>query len=74
MKPLLCCSLLAALIATQLYLKRRTNRVFNIGLVARELGRRDESRRALQRFVTTAPPDQFGPDIRKAQNLLQGAG
>ncbi len=44
--------------------------LFNIGLVAAQAGRADQARRALSRFVQTAPPARFAPDIRKARQLL----
>ncbi len=48
--------------------------LFNIGLVAASSGRRDEARRALRRFVATAPPARFGPDLAKARGLLSELG
>lgn len=48
--------------------------LLNFGLVAAQTGRRDEARQALRRFVSTAPPQRFGPDIAKAQQLLREIG
>ncbi|HYG63225.1 MAG TPA: sulfatase-like hydrolase/transferase [Thermoanaerobaculia bacterium] len=48
--------------------------LYNIGLVAREAGRREQARRALERFVRTAPPSRFGPDLAKARQILAGLG
>ncbi len=45
--------------------------LFNIGLVAATSGRRDEARRALRRFVATAPPARFGADLAKARGMLK---
>lgn len=44
--------------------------LFNLGLVAAESGRTDTARQALRRFVATAPPARYGPDIAKARALL----
>ena len=48
--------------------------LYNTGLVAASLGRRDEARAALSQFARTAPPQRFEADIRKAQALLQEIG
>jgi arylsulfatase A-like enzyme/Tfp pilus assembly protein PilF len=48
--------------------------LFNLGLVSAQLGRRDEARRALARFASTAPPQRFGGDITKARQLLRELG
>jgi arylsulfatase A-like enzyme/Tfp pilus assembly protein PilF len=49
---------------------RQYDALFNIGLVAAEAGRREEARQALSRFVETAPPARFAPDIQKARQIL----
>jgi arylsulfatase A-like enzyme/tetratricopeptide (TPR) repeat protein len=49
---------------------RQYDALFNIGLVAAQAGRAAEARQALARFVATAPPARFGPDIEKARQLL----
>ncbi|HEY7215709.1 MAG TPA: sulfatase-like hydrolase/transferase [Thermoanaerobaculia bacterium] len=49
---------------------RQYDALFNIGLVAAEAGRREEARQALSRFVATAPPARFAPDIGKARQIL----
>jgi arylsulfatase A-like enzyme/Tfp pilus assembly protein PilF len=48
--------------------------LLNIGLVSAQAGRRDQARQALRRFVATAPPQRFAPDIQKARQLLQEIG
>jgi arylsulfatase A-like enzyme/Tfp pilus assembly protein PilF len=48
--------------------------LFNIGLVAATAGRREEARRALRRFVATAPPARFGADLAKARGILTELG
>lgn len=48
--------------------------LYNTGLVAASLGRRDEARAALSQFARTAPPQRFEADIRKAQAILQEIG
>ena len=53
---------------------RQYDALFNTGLVAASLGRRDEARAALSRFARTAPPQRFAADIRKAQTVLQEIG
>ncbi|MFL6196197.1 MAG: sulfatase-like hydrolase/transferase [Thermoanaerobaculia bacterium] len=49
---------------------RQYDALYNIGLVAAQAGRADQARRALTRFVDTAPPARFGPDLQKARQLL----
>jgi arylsulfatase A-like enzyme len=46
--------------------------LFNLGLVAAEAGRAQQARRALERFLATAPPGRFGPDLQKARQVLAG--
>jgi tetratricopeptide (TPR) repeat protein len=48
--------------------------LFNIGLVAAEAGRPAQARRALTRFVETAPRGRWGADVQKAQRLLAELG
>lgn len=45
--------------------------LFNIGLVAGTAGRYEESRRALEQFVKTAPKDRYAHDIATAQGALR---
>ena len=45
--------------------------LFNIGLAAADAGRREQARKALTRFVDTAPAVRFSADIAKARALLQ---
>ncbi len=49
---------------------RQYDALFNIGLVAAQAGRAAQARQALTRFVETAPPARFGPDIGKARQIL----
>jgi arylsulfatase A-like enzyme/Tfp pilus assembly protein PilF len=53
---------------------RQYDALFNLGLVAAETGRRDEAREALRRFLATAPPQRFGPDLEKARGWLAQVG
>ncbi|HWM91981.1 MAG TPA: sulfatase-like hydrolase/transferase [Thermoanaerobaculia bacterium] len=53
---------------------RQYDALYNTGLVAASLGRRDEARSALAQFTRTAPPQRFEADIRKAQALLREIG
>ncbi|HEY6929115.1 MAG TPA: tetratricopeptide repeat protein, partial [Thermoanaerobaculia bacterium] len=48
--------------------------LFNLGLTAGKNGLRTEARRALERFVATAPPALYGPDIARARGLLRSLG
>jgi len=49
---------------------RRCDALFNIGLIAAQAGRPAQARQALTRFVATAPPARFGPDLQKARRIL----
>jgi tetratricopeptide (TPR) repeat protein len=53
---------------------RQYDALFNIGLVAAQAGRRDQARRALQRFVASAPRERFGDDLAKARAMLKELG
>jgi arylsulfatase A-like enzyme/Flp pilus assembly protein TadD len=53
---------------------RQYDALFNTGLVAASLGRRDVARDALAQFARTAPPQRFGADIRKAEAILREIG
>ena len=53
---------------------RQYDALYNTGLVAASLGRREEARSALAQFARTAPPQRFEADIRKAQAILQEIG
>jgi Flp pilus assembly protein TadD len=48
--------------------------LLNIGLVSAQTGRRDQARQALRRFIATAPPQRFAPDLQKARQILQEIG
>jgi arylsulfatase A-like enzyme/tetratricopeptide (TPR) repeat protein len=49
---------------------RQYDALFNIALVERQLGHAEESKKALTRFVATAPRSQYGPDIAAAERQL----
>ena len=53
---------------------RQYDALFNIGLVAAQAGRRDQARRALERFVAAAPRERFGDDLAKARAMLAELG
>jgi len=53
---------------------RQYEALFNTGLVAASLGRRDVAREALTQFARTAPPQRFDADLRKARAILQEIG
>lgn len=48
--------------------------LFNLGLTAGRNGLRDQSKRALERFVATAPSALYRDDIVKARGLLRALG
>ncbi|HEY2090424.1 MAG TPA: sulfatase-like hydrolase/transferase [Thermoanaerobaculia bacterium] len=49
---------------------RQYDALFNIALVERQLGHTEESKKALARFVATAPRSQYGADIAAAERQL----
>jgi arylsulfatase A-like enzyme/Flp pilus assembly protein TadD len=49
---------------------RQYDALFNIGLVAFRTGNRAEAKRALERFVRTAPPTRYGREIADARKAL----
>ncbi|HVT58413.1 MAG TPA: sulfatase-like hydrolase/transferase [Thermoanaerobaculia bacterium] len=49
---------------------RQYDALYNIGLVGAETGRRGEARRALDRFIATAPAGRFRAEIARARALL----
>ncbi len=53
---------------------RQYDALFNIGLVAAQAGRREQARRALERFVAAAPKERFGDDLAKAREMLRELG
>lgn len=53
---------------------RQYDALFNLGLVAAESGRQDVAREALRRFLATAPPERFAPDLEKARAWLARVG
>jgi tetratricopeptide (TPR) repeat protein len=48
--------------------------LYNVGLVAASLGDRETARRALTRYVATAPPERFAAEIAKARQVLATLG
>ncbi len=48
--------------------------LYNVSVVAAEVGDRDRALRALRAFIDTAPPELYGPDIQKARGLLHQLG
>lgn len=53
---------------------RQYDALFNVGLVGAEIGRTAQARQALERFLSTAPRDRFGPDLEKARQRLRQLG
>ncbi|MEA2570461.1 MAG: hypothetical protein QOI24_2462 [Acidobacteriota bacterium] len=49
---------------------RQYDALFNIGLAEGRAGHREEARKALQRFVDTAPPARYAADIATARQAL----
>ena len=49
---------------------RQFDTLFNLGLKAAELGETDLARRALRRFLDTAPPGPYAPALEDARRLL----
>ena len=48
--------------------------LFNLALVAAEIGQVDTARRALRRFVDEAPRDRYGADLENARRRLATLG
>jgi arylsulfatase A-like enzyme/Tfp pilus assembly protein PilF len=48
--------------------------LYNMGWVAAEAGHPGQARQALARFIQTAPPQRWGPEIQKARQLLAQLG
>jgi Flp pilus assembly protein TadD len=44
--------------------------LYNLALALDSVGRRDEARRAMERFVNEAPPQQYAADIARFRALL----
>ncbi|HEY0788027.1 MAG TPA: tetratricopeptide repeat protein, partial [Thermoanaerobaculia bacterium] len=44
--------------------------LFNLAMVAGKGGRMDVAKRALERFVATAPPERYANDIAQARAIL----
>ncbi len=45
--------------------------LYNLALALDSVGRRDEARRAMERFVAEAPPQQYAPDIAALQDAAR---
>ncbi len=45
--------------------------LYNLALVAAQIGETGRARRALERFVTSAPSDRYAADIEKARAMLR---
>lgn len=45
--------------------------LYNLALVAGQIGDRARARRALEQFVAGAPPERYGPDLDRARSLLR---
>jgi len=50
---------------------RQYDALYNIGLVEGRAGHREAARRALTRFIQTAPPARYGADIAAARQALR---
>ncbi len=48
--------------------------LYNLGLVAPDLGQIELARESLRQFVDGAPPDRYGPDIQEARRRLAALG
>ena len=48
--------------------------LFNMSVVAADAGKIAVAREALEKFIASAPPREFGDDIRKARAILRGLG
>jgi len=46
------------------------NALYNVAMGLQQLGRRDEARPFMERFVREAPPQQYAADIAKVEALL----
>ena len=53
---------------------RQWDVLYNLGLVAPDLGQDELARESLRRFVDGAPPDRYGPDLQEARRRLAALG
>ena len=53
---------------------RQYDALFNLGVVAAQRGQTDVARKALARFVATAPPAVYARDLQEARRMLKGMG
>jgi len=53
---------------------RQYDALFNLGIVAAQRGQTDVARKALARFVATAPPAVYARDLKEARRMLKGMG
>jgi tetratricopeptide (TPR) repeat protein len=47
--------------------------LYNVALVSGNAGRWPQAIEALDRFIRTAPPERYGPDIAKARAMREEA-
>jgi Flp pilus assembly protein TadD len=50
---------------------RQYDALFNLAMLSGRMGRTDEARRALERFVSTAPAERYGVQIAQARKFLK---
>jgi choline-sulfatase len=50
---------------------RQYDALFNLAVLAGRSGRYDQARRALERFLSAAPPDRYAANIAEARRLLR---
>jgi len=50
---------------------RQYDTLFNLAMLSGRMGRTEEARRALERFVSTAPPDRYAAQIAQARQFLK---
>ncbi len=51
---------------------RQYDALYNLGMTAARIGDHARARRALERYVATAPPERFAPDVEAARRVLRG--
>jgi Flp pilus assembly protein TadD len=50
---------------------RQYDALFNLAVLSGRTGRYDQARRALERFLSAAPPDRYAANIAEARRLLR---
>jgi arylsulfatase A-like enzyme/Tfp pilus assembly protein PilF len=53
---------------------RQRDALFNLGLVAAQLGRKEQARNALNRYIGSAPPGGRSADVERARQVLSQLG